>query len=256
MTSNNRLRSQVELAVRRKLTETDQAKIEKKSVLVVLDAGNVPIDAHLNQLNSCQQKGYNIIVFASSLASKSYDLDLVKASVSSVFSDFSTGTGLLNNLLKNVDLLLIPVLSITIMAKLVLGISDTPSSYLVGQALLQGKTLLAVNETHLAGQNNYAHHLNQKVIEYQKTLQKMGLTFVPIGHIANMITERKARVYFQPLANQKTELLSRFWVHRLPQNVEEIICSHSTIITPLAWEEAKKRNISIQPTEAKLCDET
>ena len=256
MTSDDRLQSQVELTVRRRLAEINQAKVGKKSVLVVLDGDNAQIDNCLNQLKSCLQDGCDIIVFASSLASKNYDLDLVGASASSVFSDTSTGSGLLDNLLKNADLLLIPVLSITIMAKLVLGIADTPSSYLVRQALLQEKPILAVNETRWTSQGNYTHHLEQKVVEYQKKMQEMGVAFLPIDHVKNMITEQKVRVYFQPLADRKTELMSRMWIHRLPRDVEEVICSHSTIITPLAWEEARKRNINIQLTEAKLCDET
>ena len=227
-----------------------------KSILVVLDRGITSIDDFLSQIANFQQEGCKVVIVASSLAAESYDLDSLKSSDLNVWTEFSIKGEVIQQLLKNADVILVPVLSLAIMAKLVLGISDTPISCLLEQALFEGKTVLAADENYPAGQSTYAHYLGQKAAEYRRALQEIGVALVPTNQISSMIAGQKVSVFFHRLAGQKTELLSRNWIHKLPKNIEVVICPHSTIITPLAREEAKKRNINIRLTEAEPCEET
>ncbi|MAJ73418.1 hypothetical protein CMK13_10450 [Candidatus Poribacteria bacterium] len=254
MSEKDQLRSRVELIVRERLAQMNKDKA--KSILVVLDGGMASINDFLNQLTSCRQEGCEVVIVASLLAAESYDLGSVKSYNLNVWTEFSIREGVIQQFLKNADVVLVPVLSVTIMAKLVLGISDTPISYLLEQALFKKKTVLAVDQDYPIGQSAYAHYLSQKAAEYRQSLQGIGLTLVPANQISNVIVGQKASVYFHRLAGQKTELLSQNWIRKLPQNIEVVICPRSTIITPLAREEAKKRNINIQLTEAESCEET
>ena len=254
MSKKDQLRNRVELIVRRELAQMNKDKA--KSILVVLDGGMASIDGFLNQLASCQQEGCEVVIVASLLAAENYALDSLKSSGLNVWTGFPVKEGVIKQFLQNADVILVPVLSVTIMAKLALGISDTPISYLLEQALFEGKTVLAVDQDYPIGQSAYAHYLSQKAAEYRQSLQEIGLTLVPANQISNVIVGQKASVFFHRLAGQKTELLSQNWIHKLPQTVEVVICPRSTIITPLAREEAKKRNINIQLTEAESCEET
>ena len=231
-------------------------KDKAKSILVLLDGGMTSIDDFLNQLASCRQEDCEAVIVASLLAAENYALDSLKSSGLNVWTEFPLQEGIVQQFLKNADVILVPVLSVTIMAKLVLGISDTPISYLLEQALFEGKTVLAVDQDYPIGQSTYAHYLSQRTIEYRRSLQEIGLTLVPANQVSNVIVRQKASVFFHRLAGQKTELLSQNWIRKLPQNIEVVICPRSTIITPLAREEAKKRNINIQLTEAESCEET
>ena len=110
-------------------------KDKAKSILVVLDGGMASIDGFLNQLASCQQEGWEVVIVASLLAAEDYALDSLKSSGLNVWTGFPVKEGAIKQFLKNADVILVPVLSVTIMAKLALGISDTPISYLLEQAL-------------------------------------------------------------------------------------------------------------------------
>ncbi|MDP7281763.1 MAG: hypothetical protein QGG39_18010, partial [Candidatus Poribacteria bacterium] len=244
------LRQQVEAAVRQalaKMAETDANSA--KSVLVILDAGAVSLDVCLAQLAECRQNGHSLTALISSLASQVYNLDIVRSAIPDLMVE--TTDLPLGKLVSDFSLLVIPVLTINIMAKLSLGVSDTPTSYLLVQALQQGKTIIAIDQQHSTETTGYADHLRQQVLQYQQRLQSFGLRFVPVNRLAESIVKSSKQIHFCPATDQRSKLLGRDWIDQLPLSIEEIICPASTVITPLAFEEAKKRGVMISLMEAK-----
>ncbi|MAE18931.1 hypothetical protein CMK12_08395 [Candidatus Poribacteria bacterium] len=250
MKNSDPLRQQVEAAVRQalaKMAETDANSA--KSVLVILDAGAVSLDVCLAQLAECRQNGHSLTALISSLASQVYNLDIVRSAIPDLMVE--TTDLPLGKLVSDFSLLVIPVLTINIMAKLSLGVSDTPTSYLLVQALQQGKTIIAIDQQHSTETTGYADHLRQQVLQYQQRLQSFGLRFVPVNRLAESIVKSSKQIHFCPATDQRSKLLGRDWIDQLPLSIEEIICPASTVITPLAFEEAKKRGVMISLMEAK-----
>lgn len=250
MKNSDPLRQQVEAAVRQalaKMAETDANSA--KSVLVILDAGAVSLDVCLAQLAECRQNGHSLTALISSLASQVYNLDIVRSAIPDLMVE--TTDLPLGKLVSDFSLLVIPVLTINIMAKLSLGVSDTPTSYLLVQALQQGKTIIAIDQQHSTETTSYADHLRQQVLQYQQRLQSFGLRFVPVNRLAESIVKSSKQIHFCPATDQRSKLLGRDWIDQLPLSIEEIICPASTVITPLAFEEAKKRGVMISLMEAK-----
>jgi len=250
MKNSDPLRQQVEAAVRQalaKMAETDANSA--KSVLVILDAGAVSLDVCLAQLAECRQNGHSLTALISLLASQVYNLDIVRSAIPDLMVE--TTDLPLGKLVSDFSLLVIPVLTINIMAKLSLGVSDTPTSYLLVQALQQGKTIIAIDQQHSTETTGYADHLRQQVLQYQQRLQSFGLRFVPVNRLAESIVKSSKQIHFCPATDQRSKLLGRDWIDQLPLSIEEIICPASTVITPLAFEEAKKRGVMISLMEAK-----
>ena len=250
MKNSDPLRQQVEAAVRQavaKMAETDANSAE--SVLVILGAGAGSLDACLAQLAECQQNGHSLTALISSLASQVYNLDIVRSAIPDLMVE--TTDLPLGKLVSDFSLLVIPVLTINIMAKLSLGVADTPISYLLVQALQQGKTIIAIDQQHSTETTGYANHLRQQVLQHQKRLQSFGLRFVPVNRLAESIIKNSTQIHFCPATDQRSKLLSRAWIDQLPLSIEEIICPASTVITPLAFEEAKTRGVTISLMEAK-----
>jgi len=250
MKNSDPLRQQVEAAVRQalaKMAETDANSA--KSVLVILDAGAVSLDVCLAQLAECRQNGHSLTALISSLASQVYNLDIVRSAIPDLMVE--TTDLPLGKLVSDFSLLVIPVLTINIMAKLSLGVSDTPTSYLLVQALQQGKTIIAIDQQHSTETTGYADHLRQQMLQYQQRLQSFGLRFVPVNRLAESIVKSSKQIHFCPATDQRSKLLGRDWIDQLPLSIEEIICPASTVITPLAFEEAKKRGVMISLMEAK-----
>jgi len=250
MKNSDPLHQQVEAAVKQalaKMAETDASSA--KSVLVVLDAGAASLDACLAQLAECRQNGHSLTTLISSLASQVYNLDTVRSAIPDLMVE---ATDLpLGKLVSDFSLLVIPVLTINIMSKLSLGVADTPISYLLVQALQQGKTIIAIDQPHSTEATGYADHLQQQMLHHQKRLQSFGLRFVPVNRLAESIVKDSKQIHFCTAIDQRSKLLSRDWIDQLPLSIEEIICPESTVITPLAFEEAKKRGVTISLMEAK-----
>lgn len=236
----------IEKIVERVLRENlDNNRPVNKNLLAIIGATHRPLEQPLQQLQTCTQKGWNIRIILSELATKVVDLALIEEVL-------GEETILQENELTNIPSIVdeytqivLPVLSYPMAGKLALKLVDTPSTYLIFHALSCGKQVIAaadfLNRREL--RNRKTLILDEIEQEHVNTLSEFGVKWVTIEQIAATIGEVDAthRISID------TPVISVAVIIDLPSHVKELVYTKPTVITPLAREHAKKMGIRLTP---------
>ena len=242
----DQIRKIVERVLREQTSVTTQTSHEKR-LLVIFGATQLELDEPIQQLHTCIQNGWKITIILSDLATKVINLESIRAAFSedNIFQENT-----LTDIKTFVDahqLVVLPVFSHPMAAKLALGLVDTPCTYLVFEALSKGKTVIAASD---ALQQSEASIKTGTIFsklkgDYVNVLSELGVQLIPITRIAESITERTGT---SRAVTEKT-LISAATISNLAADVRELVYASSAIITPLAREHAKKRGIKLIPED-------
>ncbi len=238
--------NQIEKIVERVLQEHNNSTQEsEKHLLSILGATQLPLEQILQQFQTCMQEGWNIRIILSELATKVVNLELIN-------STFGEENILLENELTDIPSIVesytqivLPALSYPMAGKLALKIVDTPCTYLVYHALCCGKRVIAASDlTNIKKYvNKNSHTLDQIEPEHVNTLTEFGVQWITVNQIAETVREGG----LPNLANITTPVISAAVIADLASNVQELVYTKPTIITPLAREQAQKRGIKLTP---------
>ncbi len=241
---NQELIDQIRKIVERVLEEgasTDSQAADEKQLLAIFGATRLELDEPIQQLRTCMQDGWKITIIFSDLATKVLNLE-------SIYAAFGEENVLQENSLTDIPAfvdtyqhIVLPVFSHPMAAKLALGAVDTPSTYLVYEALLRGKTVIAVSDA--LKQDNASQHINAIKVEYVNVLSELGVQLIPMIQIAESVNKKTS----DSSASLDRPLISASTISNLDANVRELVYAKQTIITPLAREHAKKRGIKLIP---------
>ena len=241
---NQELIDQIRKIVEQVLEErasTDSQAADEKKLLAIFGATRLELDEPIQQLRTCMQDGWKITIIFSDLATKVLNLE-------SIYAAFGEENVLQENNLTDIPAfvdtyqrIVLPVFSHPMAAKLALGVVDTPSTYLVYEALLRGKTVIAGSDA--LKQDNAAQHINAIKVEYVNVLSELGVQLIPIIQIAESVNKKTS----DSSASLDGPLISASTISNLDANVRELVYAKQTIITPLAREHAKKRGIKLIP---------
>lgn len=216
-----------------------------KKILAIIGATQLHLEQVLQQLQTCIQKGWKIRIILTELATKVIKLD-------PIYKTFGT-----ENILQEEELtdipsivdeysqIVLPALSYPMAGKIALKLVDTPCTYLVFHALSCGKRVIAASDV-----LSRSELLNRKFAKIDKiepvhvnTLSEFGVKWVTIDQIAATIGEPDAT----NRVNINTPLISASVIANLAPDVNELVYTKSTIITPLAREHAQKKGIKLTP---------
>ncbi len=237
---------QIEKIVERVLQEHNNSTQEsEKHLLSILGATQLPLEQILQQFQTCMQEGWNIRIILSELATKVLNLE-------SINSTFGEENILLENELTDIpsivesySQIVLPALSYPMAGKLALKLVDTPCTYLVYQALCCGKRVIAASD--LTNTKKYVEKkspiLDQIELEHVNTLTEFGVQWITVDQIAETVREGG----LPNRANISTPVISAAVISDLASNVQELVYTKPTIITPLAREHAQKRGIKLTP---------
>ena len=241
---NQELIDQIRKIVEQVLEEqasTDSQAADEKQLLAIFGATQLELDEPIQQLRTCMKNGWKITIILSDLATKVLNLEPIHAA-------FGEESVLQENRLTEiptfVDMyqqIVLPVFSHPMAAKLALGLVDTPSTYLVHEALSRGKTVIAVSDT--LKKDNASQQINAIQVEYVNVLSELGVQLVPMIQIAESVSNRTS----DASTRLDGPLISASTLSNLDANVRELRYGKQTIITPLAREQAKKRGIKLIP---------
>lgn len=241
---NQELIDQIRKIVEQVLEErasTDSQAADEKQLLAIFGATRLELDEPIQQLRTCMQDGWKITIIFSDLATKVLNLE-------SIYAAFGEENVLRENSLTDIPAfvdtyqhIVLPVFSHPMAAKLALGVVDTPSTYLVYEALLRGKTVIAVSDA--LKQDNASQHINAIKVEYVNVLSELGVQLIPMIQIAESVNKKTS----DSSASLDRPLISASTISNLDANVRELVYAKQTIITPLAREHAKKRGIKLIP---------
>ena len=241
---NQELIDQIRKIVEQVLEEhasTAPQTADEKRLLAIFGATQLELDEPIRQLQTCRQNGWKITIILSDLATKVLNLETIHA----VFGEENV---LQENNLTDIPVfvdtyqqIVLPVFSHPMAAKLALQLVDTPSTYLVYEALSKGKTVIAVSDA--LKQDKASQQISGIQIEYVNVLSELGVQFVPMIHIAESINNKTNDASI----SLDGPLISASTISNLEAHVQELVYAKQTIITPLAREHAKKRGIKLIP---------
>ena len=191
------------------------------------------------------QEGWKIRIILSDLATKTLNLE-------PIYSTFGEENVLLENDLTDIPSfveshlqIVLPALSYPMAGKLALKLVDTPCTYLVFQALCQGKRVIAASD--ILSTRKYIDKKSLKFDQIEPShvnaLTEFGVKWVTVEQIATTIREGDA----PNRINVQTPVISMNVIANLAANVQELVYTKPSIITPLAREHAQKRGIQLTP---------
>ena len=247
---NQELIDQIRRIVERVLQEQTSIPTQtthEKRLLAIFGATQLALDEPIQQLQTCRQNGWNITILLSDLATKVANLEPIHVAFGEdnvlqekTLTDITT-------FVETYEKIVLPVFSYPMAAKLALRLVDTPCTYLVFEALSQGKKVIAASD---------ALHQNEVSVkmgtifsklenDYVNALSECNVQLVPMTQIAESVIES---VSGSRAVVEKT-LISATTIANLDANVRELVHSNPAIITPLAREHAKKRGIALIPKD-------
>jgi len=247
---NQELIDQIRQITKKVLEEQAQVRTatktaHEKRMLAIFGATQLELDVPLQQLQKCMQDGWKITIILSELATKVLNLKPIHAACGEENILQENNLTELSTLVDTYQQIVLPVFSYPMAAKLALKLVDTPSTYLVFEALRKGKKVTAASDAFNQSDNSIKagtmfHKLEG---EYVNTLSELGVQWVTMAHIADALCASN-------LATQATldmPVISAAVVANLAESVQEVFYTNPAIITPLAREHAQKRGIKLIP---------
>ncbi|MXZ00911.1 hypothetical protein F4Y93_09790 [Candidatus Poribacteria bacterium] len=241
---NQELIDQIRKIVEQILKEhasTDSQAADEKQLLAIFGATQLDLEEPIQQLRTCMRDGWKITIILSDLATKVLNLEPIHAAFGEENVLQENGLTDIPAFVDIYEQIVLPVFSHPMAAKLALGLVDTPSTYLVYEALLRGKTVIAISDA--LKQDKKSQQINAIEVEYVNVLSELGVQSVPMIQIAESVNDKTS----DSSASLDGLLISASTISNLDANVRELVYAKKTIITPLAREHAKKRGIKLIP---------
>lgn len=210
-------------------------KFEKKRCLVIVNGGTKNLDQVLLQLKEI---------------SSDYDLKIVFSQAGKEFvgeekfSEYEIKDLSMNEcslFLKEIDIVLLPLLTKNTCAKVAVGIMDNTTTYIISKAISMGKEVVALNDSCIAkGSTAYGNQINSNI----KKLKSYGITFLKSIELSNYILKERKNI-INSFREKKIITLEDMY------NIKnsKIILSKNTIITTLAREKAKDNEVVFEIEE-------
>jgi hypothetical protein len=247
---NQELIKSVEREVRKVLEQqslTASPSTPDKQFLAIVDAFKTEFGLPLQQLERCIQEGYVVHVILSDLAAKVLNVSNIASVCGAENVCISGQITDLQSFVGRSSLIVLPVFSHTMAAKLALGIADTVCTYLVFQALLRGDTVIATSELfEKSGENERISALSKRTRDYLKTVSELGVQFVQTDQIAEVILEGNNASTYRPIHPvQGKTVISASVIANISPTVQELVYENPAIITPLARDLANQKGIRL-----------
>ena len=249
---NQELIQCVEREVRKVLEQqslTASQSTPDKQFLAIVDAVQTDIGLPLQQLERCIQEGYVVTVILSDLAAKALNVSNIASVCGTENVWICSQITDLQSFVSRFSLIVFPVFSHTMAAKLALGIADTVCTYLVFQALLRGDSVIATSELfEKSGENERISALSERTRDYLKTVSELGVQFVQTDQIAEVILEGNNASTYRPIHPvQGKTVISASVIATISPTVQELVYENPVIITPLARDLANQKGIRLVP---------
>jgi len=204
-------------------------KLEKKKCLVIVNGGTKNLEQIILQLKEIS-RDYDLKVFFSKAGKEVIGEDK--------FSEYEIKELTMkecSSFLKEIDMVLLPLLTKNTCAKVAMGIMDTTATYIISKAILFGKEIVALNDSCMVKEGTaYGDQINSNI----KKLKSYGIVFLKSIELSNYILRERKNIInsfrgkkiitFEDMYNKKNS---------------KIILSKDTVVTPLAREKAKDNKV-------------
>lgn len=170
------------------------SKSEKKA-LVLFTGGTAGFEEGFRQVKELRESGWNITILFTAGAEKIYGCDYLQSKFEVFDLYFESKFSTSHDFLKDINLMLIPILTMNTAVKIALGIADTPATHLVSRALINGIPIVAAKDAcnsrdHKADTGGFgkgAEVYRKKLDSYVQTLEEYGVKLVPCKNICESV---------------------------------------------------------------------
>ncbi len=228
---------------------SQQPNLSGEKVLALFTGGYTKLSEALTQIEKLIQASCSVDVVMSQSATKVIGQDKIR-SISGIASLVCEPDDSISSLeaIQKSDVIIVPVLTRNSAAKLALGITDTLVTNILMQALISAKPVIAARN---AADPNDADcpcvrmpdtplGLIKLAENYLQKLESYGIKLVDASEIAGIVLSdtKKADSLEQKLITPET-------INNLSPNTKRISVAKGTLITPLAKDAAREREIEI-----------
>ena len=215
----------------------------ERQLLAILGATQLPLEEVLQQFQKCTQEGWKIRIILSDLATKVLNLDLIHSTYHNDDILLERDLTDIPSLVENHSQIVLPALSYPMAGKLALKLVDTPCTYLVFHALYCGKPVIAASEglTQKKYIGKELRPLDKIEPEHVNALREFGVQWITVDQIAETVCE----IGVPNRVNASSLVISASVIANLASDVQELVYTQPTIITPLARDHAQKRGIKL-----------
>ena len=234
----------------------DKAIQRSQQALAIFTGGTIGLEQSLLELQKIQALNTEVTVVLSAAAEEIVGIKRIKDCLGSDTCVVTTQSSYPGKLLREADIVLVPVLTQNTAAKLAHTLSDTLASTLIMQALMLGKPVLAAinaadpqDSWRVKGNmGKCPPGLLQALLENLRKVEGYGLRLVQVHELAvgtrKLLNSRVTSSVSAPQA-KKSILDAAAIKTAAGQGLKSITISPGTIITPLARDVARDCGIEI-----------
>jgi flavoprotein len=239
----------------------NRLKSPPKNALVIFTGGTIGFNESIKQIKRLLDNDYRLNVVLSKSAEKILTPELIKdnLAVDTVYRESEVED--VNKLMANIDLLILPTLTMNSAAKIALCISDTLTTNIVSRAIMKGIEIFAVKDAcdlenpirPSLGFNKIPTKYMDRLKDYMKTMKEYGIILVDSYQLFNSImgkeniTDNNAvmKVTRDSEISLNKKVITREDIVKASQNKQKIILGDRTVITDLAREAIKEFDVKI-----------
>lgn len=244
-----------QIASQRQMPELPVAKSSVRA-LAIFTGGTIGLEQSLSEIKQLQGLGFEFSVVLSRAAEKVIGIDRIKEQLGSSISIIDSQVSHPGKLLRESDLVLVPVLTQNTAAKLAYTIADTFVTTLIMQALMMGKPVIAAlngadPQAKLRIEANMGKSSPGLLQSLRSNLDKLkgyGIKLVQATSLAAESQKLLAPVVQNVKAsvkNKKTVIGATAVKAVIANGLKQLTVSQGAIVTPLARDVARDLGVEI-----------
>lgn len=162
-----------------------------RKALALFTGGTGGYEEACRQIRKLKEDGWEVSVMFTAGAERLFSKEHLESRFKDFDLHFESRCGN-QNLLQDVRLVLIPVLTVNTLTKIALGIADTPAAHLIAGALMNGIPIIAAKDAcdartfrkGVSGSEKPSEAFAAKIDGYVKTLEGFGIRMVPAAELS------------------------------------------------------------------------
>ena len=236
--------------------ENKQPVLAAAKILVIITGGTIGLQEGLEQLKKIKALGTDISVVLSPAAERIAGSNRIRECLGADSQVITAQDDYPGNLLKEADIVLVPVLTQNTAAKIANTLADTLASTLIMQALLRGKPVLVAKNAAdpkdaVRLQADMGHELPGLVQALQANLKKLEVYGVTLVSVENLAEECQKLLHTKnsavlPSTETKKKIVDAQAVKEAAEKgVTSLFIASGTIVTPLARDMAREYHVTL-----------
>ncbi|GAA0721176.1 hypothetical protein GCM10008905_11310 [Clostridium malenominatum] len=226
----------------------------KRDVLILLSEGKVDVDGIVNEVKKIKEDGHNVKILLPKNDGGVWSNKLLKAGFKE--EEIYTENEVVDEdvLLRNVEMVLIPVFTMNTLAKVALGISDSVLTLTISKAIMTGIPMVAARDScdieMLKSINisyaNIPSAYEKKIKDYFTQVREYGIKFVNLNFLHKTICN-KSDHEIEPDQVIDKKLITEEDIRLADKrSSKKVRINSSSIVTALARDTARELGVEIE----------